>query len=139
MAVDLERIGGRVADIISDGVTFTIITARLAAASVAMLSLSEAVRGAFNYIEGCAKTVNHLADTAGGLDVDPAVTSAHNDAAALMRGVLADAEDLSAEAGEMASDFRSAKEDHEADYGPVQEAMTTKPGQVADRTYYSNR
>jgi hypothetical protein len=137
--MDLERVGAKVADTIADGVTYTIVTARLAAASAAMLSLSQAVRGAYNYVEGCAKSVDNLADTASGLHVDSAVTSAHHDAAAVMRGVLADAEALATEAAEMARDFDSAKADHEADYGPVHEAMTTKPGAVADRTYYSNR
>lgn len=139
MTMDLARIGGKVADTLMDGVTYTIIVVRLAAASVAMLALSEAVRGAFNYVEGCAKSVEHLADTASGLNVDPAVVSAHQDAATVMRGVLADAADLSTEAAEMASDFQTAKDEHEADYGPVHEAMTNKPGQIADRTYYSNR
>ncbi|MEU1895752.1 hypothetical protein [Streptomyces pristinaespiralis] len=137
--MDLARVGAKVADIISDGVTFTIVSARLAAASVAMLSLSEAVRGAYNYIEGCAKTVENIADITSGLGVDDAVVSAHHDAAAVARGVLAAAEDLSTEAAEMARDFQNAKDGHEADYGPVHEAMTNKPGAVADRTYYSNR
>lgn len=137
--MELARIGGKVADVISDAVTYTIIVARLAAASMAMRSLSEAVRGAYNYIEGCATSVDHLADTAASLDVPPAVVSAHHDAASVMRGVLADAEDLATEAAEMASDFQTAKDEHESDYGPVHEAMTNKPGQIADRTYYSNR
>ncbi|MFK4694228.1 hypothetical protein [Streptomyces pristinaespiralis] len=137
--MDLARVGAKVADIISDDVTFTIVSARLAAASVAMLSLSEAVNGAYNYIEGCAKTVENIADITSGLGVDDAVVSAHQDAAAVARGVLAAAEDLSTEAAEMARDFQNAKGGHEADYGPVHEAMTNKPGAVADRTYYSNR
>ncbi|MEU1216640.1 hypothetical protein ABZ424_30420 [Streptomyces sp. NPDC005790] len=137
--MDLARVGSKVADTISDGVTFTIIAVRLTAASVAMFSLSEAVRGAYNYIEGCARSVDNLADTAAGLGVDDAVVGAHRDAATIMRGVLAAAEALSTEAAEMSRDFQSAKEGHEADYGPVHEAMTTKPGAVADRTYYSNR
>ncbi|MFI8944784.1 hypothetical protein [Streptomyces syringium] len=137
--MDLARVGTRVADTISDGVTYTIITAQLAAASMAMLSLSEAVRGAYNYIEGCATSVDNLADTAAGLDVDDTVTSAHRDAAAIMRGVLSDAEDLANEAAEMARDFQNAKDGHEADYGPLHGAMTTKQGNEADRTYYSNR
>lgn len=137
--MELAKIGGKVADVIGDGITYTILVARLATASAAMLALSEAVRGAYNYVEGCAKSVEHLADTAAGLGVDDAVVSAHTDAATVMRAVLADAEALSTEAAEMARDFESAKADHEADYGPVHEAMTTKPGAVADRTYYSNR
>jgi len=137
--MDLERVGERVADTISDGVTFTIVTARLVSASMSMLQLSQAVHGAYNYVEGCAKSVDNLADTAAGLGVDDAVISAHRDAATVMRGVLADAEALATEAAEMARDFDNAKADHEADYGPVHEAMTNKPGAVADRTYYSNR
>jgi len=137
--MDLQQFGAKVADTIADGVTYTIVTARLATASAAMLALSESVRGAYNYVEGCAKSVDNLAKTAAGLGVDDAVTSAHRDAAAVMRGVLADAEALAAESAEMARDFQQASSDHEADYGPVHEAMTTKPGAVADRTYYSNR
>jgi hypothetical protein len=137
--MELAKVGGKVADVIADGVTYTIVTARLATASAAMLALSESVRGAYNYVEGCAKSVDNLAETAAGLGVDTAVTSAHRDAAAVMRGVLADAEALATEAAEMARDFQQASGDHEADYGPVHEAMTSKPGAVADRTYYSNR
>ena len=139
MSMDLARVGSRVADIITDGVTYTIILARLASASLAMLMLSEAVRGAFNYVEECATSVNNLADTAAGLGVDDAVVSAHNDAATVMRGCLADAESLANESAEMSVDFEAAKAEHEADYGPVHEAMTTKQGAIADRTYYSNR
>lgn len=131
--------GGRIADTVTDIVTYVSVTARLAAASLAMLRLSEAVNGAYNYVEGCAKSVDNLADTAAGLDVDDAVVSAHRDAATVMRGVLRDAKDLAQTAREMARAFKQAKEEHEADYGPVNDAMTTKPGKVADRSYYSNR
>jgi hypothetical protein len=137
--MDLARVGDRVADTLVDGVTYTVIVVRLASASMSMLSLSQAVRGAYNYVEGCAKSVDNLADTAASLNVDDAVVSAHRDAATVMRGVLADAEALANEAAEMASDFQTAKAEHEDDYGPVHEAMTTKQGAVADRTYYSNR
>jgi hypothetical protein len=137
--MDLERVGDKVADTLIDGLTYTVIVVRLASASMSMMQLSQAVRGAYNYVEGCAKAVDNLADTASSLGGDDAVTSAHRDAATVMRGVLADAEALATEAEQMASDFQAAKSEHEDDYGPVHEAMTTKPGAVADRTYYSNR
>ncbi|MEU6965065.1 hypothetical protein [Streptomyces chrestomyceticus] len=139
MGMELERLDGKVVDTLKDGVTFTLITVQLASASLSMLKLSRAVRGAYNYVESCAQRVLNIAETAGRLDVDPAVIAAHVDAAAAARKVLADAEDLATEAEEMASDFQAAKDGHEADYGPVHEAMTTKQGQIADRTYYSNR
>lgn len=139
MDTSLARDDGKVADTVVDGVTFAVIVVRLASASLSMFNLSRAVRGAFTYVEGCAKSVDHLAETAAGLDVDAAVVSAHRDAAAVMRGVLADAEALATEAAEMSADFQAAKDEHEADYGPVHEEMTHKPGAIADRTYYSNR
>ncbi|MFF9070504.1 hypothetical protein ACF09E_34680 [Streptomyces sp. NPDC014891] len=137
--MDLEHLGSKVTDVISDGVTFTIITARLATASAAMLALSHAVKGAYDYVEGCAKEVDQLAEIAASLDVDDAVTSAHRDAATVMRDVLADADALATAAEEMAGSFQAARDGHEADYGPVQEAMTSKPGQIANRLYYQTR
>jgi hypothetical protein len=137
--MELARMGSKVAELFSDGITYTVAMAKLGLASAAMLALSEAVRGAYNYVEDCARSVDNLADTASTLWVEGAVVNAHRDAATVMRGVLADAESLANEAEEMAADFQSAQREHEADYGPVHEAMTTKPGAVADRTYYSNR
>ena len=104
-----------------------------------MLSLNQAVKGAYSYIESCAKSVDSLAETAARLDVDDSVTSAHRDAAGVMRSVLADAEALADEAADMASNFEAAADDHQADYGPVNESMVNKPGSKADRTYYQNR
>lgn len=135
----LEHLGTKVADVISDGVTFTIITARLATASAAMLALSHAVKGAYAYVEESAKEVDQRAEIAASLDVDDAVTSAHRDAATVMRDVLADADALATAAEEMAGAFQAARDGHEADYGPVQDAMTSKPGQIANRSYYQNR
>ncbi|MFI9186815.1 hypothetical protein ACIGXG_31870 [Streptomyces goshikiensis] len=136
MGMDLARIGSRVVELVSDGITYTVATAKLGMASVAMLALSEAVRGAYTYVEDCARSVDMLADTASTLWVNGEVVDAHRDAAAVMRGVLADADSLANEAEEMAADFRAAKEGHEADYGPVAELMA---GKETDRTYYSNR
>ncbi|MEU5104114.1 hypothetical protein AB0H07_17750 [Streptomyces sp. NPDC021354] len=137
--IESVGVGGRIADLIGDGVTFTIVTARLTAASVAMAALSQAVRGAYDYVEGCATSVDRMADTAASLHVDGDVIAAHRDAAAVMRSVLAEAEALANEAAEMAGDFRQAADGHEADYGPVAAAMQTGDADVADRTYYSNR
>ncbi|QUI36324.1 hypothetical protein H9W91_35785 (plasmid) [Streptomyces alfalfae] len=136
MGMDLARVGTKVVELVSDGITYTVATAKLGMASVAMLALSEAVRGAYDYVEDCARSVEMLADTASSLWVQGDVVDAHRDAAAVMRGVLADAESLANEAAEMSADFKSAKEEHEADYGPVAELMA---GKDTDRTYYSNR
>ncbi|WP_030556676.1 hypothetical protein [Streptomyces exfoliatus] len=139
MGMDLARVGSKVAEIFVDGVTYTVATAKLGLASMAMLALSESVRGAYNYVEGCARQVDTLADTASAMWVEGVVVDAHRDAAAVMRGVLADAESLANEAEEMAGDFKAAKAGHEADYGPVHDAVVSKPGQMATREYYSNR
>ncbi|WP_432010450.1 hypothetical protein [Streptomyces cucumeris] len=137
--IEPTSVGGRIADVIGDGVTFTIVTARLTAASAAMADLSQAVTGAYDYVEGCATSVDRLADTAASLNVDADVIAAHRDAAAVMRSVLDEAEGLATEAAEMSGDFRQAADGHEADYGPVAAAMQTGDAEVADRTYYSNR
>ncbi|MGW2181245.1 hypothetical protein ACWCXX_24730 [Streptomyces sp. NPDC001732] len=136
MGMDLARVGSKVVELVVDGVTYTVATAKLGLASMAMLALSEAVRGAYDYVEGCAKQVDTLADTASAMWVSGDVVNAHRDAAGVMRGVLADAKALAVEAEEMAGDFRAAKEGHEADYGPVAELMA---GKDTDRQYYCNR
>ncbi|MEU9535877.1 hypothetical protein AB0D00_26660 [Streptomyces sp. NPDC048213] len=136
MGMDLARIGSKVVELVSDGITYTVATAKLGMASIAMFALSEAVRGAYNYVEDCAQSVDMLADTASALWVEGDVVNAHRDAAGVMRGVLADAESLANEAEEMAADFKSAKQGHEDDYGPVAELMANKD---TDRSYYSNR
>jgi hypothetical protein len=130
---------GRIVDVIADAVTFTLVIARLAIAAVAMRMLSQAVKGAYSYVEGCAKQVDHLADVAATLAVDDAVTSAHHDAAGVMRDSLALADALAEEAAEMSTEFDNAARDHEADYGTVNEAMQSGPYDVAEREWYSNR
>lgn len=137
--MDLERISRNVEQMAADGVTFIVVTTRLAATASAMWSLSRAVRGAYDYVESCAQSVDQQAEIAAGLNVSGEVVDAHRDAAGVMRGVLDDAQQLADEAEEMAADFQSAEDDHRADYGPVHEAMTTKPGTIADRRYYANQ
>ncbi|MGW1520772.1 hypothetical protein [Streptomyces sp. NPDC002287] len=130
---------GRIVDVIADAMTFLLVIARLAVAAVAMRMLSQAVKGAYSYVEDCAKTVDGLADLAGALAVDDMVTSSHHDAAATMRGSLALADALASEAAEMATEFDNAARDHEADYGDVNEAMQKGDYDVAEREWYSNR
>ena len=137
--IEPRGVGGRIADLIGDGVTFTIVTARLTAASIAMAALSHSVKGAYDYVEGCAKSVDRLADKAASLHVDADVVAAHHDAAAVMRSVLAEAAALAEATAEMSGQFRQAADGHEADYGPVDAAMKTGGAAVADREYYSNR
>lgn len=131
--------GGRIASVIADAVTFTIVVARLAVAATAMRMLSQAVKGAYDYVTECAETVDQLADTAASLKVDPLVTSAHHDAASITRGALEDAESLANEAAEMASVFDQAAEGHDDDYGMVNETMQSGEYDIAEREWYSNR
>ncbi|MEJ8632069.1 hypothetical protein [Streptomyces sp. MS2.AVA.5] len=139
-AADLpaER-SGRIVDVIADAMTFMLVIARLGIAAVAMRLLSQAVKGAYSYVEDCAQTVDGLADVAATLAVDDSVTSAHHDAAATMRESLALADALAAEAAEMSTEFDNAARDHETDYGDVNEAMQAGPYDVAEREWYSNR
>lgn len=130
---------GRIVDVIADAMTFMLVIARLGVAAVAMRRLSQAVKGAYSYVEDCAKTVDGLADVAASLAVDDSVTSSHHDAAATMRESLELADALSAEAAEMATEFDNAARDHESDYGDVNEAMQVGPYDVAEREWYSNR
>ncbi|GHE56415.1 hypothetical protein GCM10018785_27140 [Streptomyces longispororuber] len=130
---------GRIVDVIADAMTFTLVIVRLATAAVAMRHLSQAVKGAYSYVEDCAKTVDGLADVAASLAVDDSVTSSHHDAAATMRESLAFADALAEEAAEMATEFDNAARDHESDYGDVNEAMQAGPYDVAEREWYSNR
>ena len=130
---------GRIVDVIADAMTFILVIARLGVAAVAMRLLSQAVKGAYSYVEDCARTVDGLADVAASLAVDDSVTASHHDAAAMMRGSLALADALSAEAAEMSTEFDNAARDHESDYGDVNEAMQSGPYDVAEREWYSNR
>jgi hypothetical protein len=130
---------GRIVDVIADAITFTLVIARLAIAAVAMRMLSQAAKGAYSYVEDCAKQVDHLADLAATLAVDDAVTSAHHDSAGVMRESLALADALAAEAAEMSTEFDNAARDHQSDYGTVNEAMQSGTYAVADRQWYSNR
>ncbi|WP_331735223.1 hypothetical protein OG590_40040 (plasmid) [Streptomyces goshikiensis] len=130
---------GRIVDVIADALTFMLVIARLALAAMAMRSLSQAVKGAYSYVEDCAKTVDGLADVAAALNVDDMVTSSHHDAAAMMRGSLALADALADEAAEMSTEFDNAARDHESDYGDVNEAMQAGPYDVGEREWYSNR
>ncbi|WP_102133544.1 hypothetical protein [Streptomyces hokutonensis] len=131
--------GGRIVDVIADALTFMLVIARLGIAAVAMRLLSQAVKGAYSYVEDCAQTVDGLADVAASLAVDDSVTSSHHDAAATMRESLALADALSAEAAEMSTEFDNAARDHENDYGDVNEAMQSGTADVAEREWYSNR
>ncbi|MEW1551887.1 hypothetical protein [Streptomyces tsukubensis] len=131
--------GGRIVDVISDAMTFTLVIARLAIAATAMRLLSQAVKGAYSYVEDCAKTVDGLADVAASLAVDDMVTSSHHDAAATMRESLALADALAEEAAEMSVEFDNAARDHDGDYGDVNEAMQAGEYDVAEREWYSNR
>ncbi|MFF4120127.1 hypothetical protein ACFY0P_42740 [Streptomyces sp. NPDC001714] len=127
------------AEVIGEGVRYGILLVQLTAAGVALGYLSEAVRSAYRYVEGCAASVDRLADKAASLHVDGDVVAAHRDAAAVMRSVLEEADAMAEAASDLSVMFQETADAHRADYGPVADAMNSKEGQVADREYYSNR
>ncbi|MCI3276279.1 hypothetical protein [Streptomyces cylindrosporus] len=124
---------------IGEAVRYTVLLTQLAAAGVALGLLSEAVRSAYRYVEGCAASVDRLADKAASLHVDGDVVAAHYDAASVMRSVLEEADAMAEAASDLSVMFQQTADAHRADYGPVADAMNSKDGQVADREYYSNR
>ena len=144
----VQRTGGVVAttartgvEVAAEGVRYVSLVAQLGAAALAVRNLSAAVRDAYDYVEGCATSVDRLADKAAALHVDDLTTSEHHDAAAVMRSVLAEADAMAEESMELATLFEQTAAAHEADYGSVNEAATNMPDgvEMADRTFYSNR
>jgi hypothetical protein len=141
----IEKSGGgvvaTVAGVIADGVRYVVLLAQLTAAAVAVRNLSSAVRGAYTYVEGCAGSVDRLADKAAALNVDALTVGEHHDAAAVMRSVLEEAEAMAENAADLSVMFDQTAAAHEADYGQVVEAANSMPDgvEMADRQFYSNR
>ncbi|MGW3297645.1 hypothetical protein ACWC9S_27130 [Streptomyces xiamenensis] len=139
-----RRTGGAIAragEVLAEGLRYGLLTAQLGAAALAVRNLSASVRGAYDYVEGCAESVDRLADKAAALKVDDLTTSEHHDAAAVMRSVLEEAEAMAEAAKDLAAGFEDARSGHEGDYGPVVEAAQNMPDgiEMAEREFYSNR
>ncbi|MGS2645803.1 hypothetical protein [Streptosporangium sp. G12] len=142
MELEKSTTGAAVAD--SGGaletlVRYGIVVTQLAVAGVRLLGLSEQVRRTYRYVEGCASTVDRLADQMAGLTVDRDTVGEHHQAATIMRGVLADAEAMSADVEDLATLFGQASDAHQADYGTVAERARAMPVPMADAEFYSNR
>ncbi|WP_130800105.1 hypothetical protein [Streptomyces otsuchiensis] len=123
----------------SGRVRYVSVIAQLVAAGWALRGLSQRVRGTYDYIQECSESVDRLADQAAALGVDTDTVSEHREAAAVMRGVLDDAEAMAAAAEDLATLFAEASAAHEADYGSVQEAANTMDVDMANRAFYGNR
>lgn len=123
----------------SGRVRFISVITQLVAAGWALRGLSQQVRGTYDYIQECSESVDRLADQAAALGVDADTVAEHREAAAVMRGVLDDAEAMAAAAEDLATLFGEASAAHEADYGSVQEAAGRMDVDMADRSFYANR
>lgn len=130
---------GAVASVVGYGVRFTVMVAKLAAAGAALRGVGARVRDTYAYVGDCAKTVDHLADLAAKLSVDPDTIGEHRDAATVMRRSLARAQRMANTVDEMSVLFDQAKAAHQADYGPVNDVATSMPVDMANRNFYRNR
>lgn len=133
----LEKTGS----VIIGAVRFGIVVAQLTAASATMMGLSHTVRSTFKYVEGCARSVDQLSDTAASLNVDDLTVNEHRDAATVMRSCKDEAESMATECEEMSTLFHETADQHIADYGSVADAANNMPDGIdmADRQFYSNR
>ncbi|MGP4030218.1 hypothetical protein [Actinomadura sp. 3N407] len=131
----LEKAG----NVLSDAVTYTIVIGQLAIAGARLAWLSESVRSTYRYVERCARGVDRLADQMAGLAVDADTVAEHHDAAAVMRSVLSDAEDMAASLEDLSTLFGHTADAHRADYGTVADAANNMTVPMAEAEFYSNR
>jgi len=127
------------ASVAVDGVRYTIMLARLAAAGLALRHMAHLADTTFRYVEDCARNVDQLAETASTMKVDADTVAEHHQAAQVMRGALAEATAMARTCEEMSTLFQEASDAHQADYGPVAESIQAMPVPMADRLFYSNR
>ncbi|MFI6513641.1 hypothetical protein ACIBCT_39060 [Streptosporangium sp. NPDC050855] len=142
MELERRQTGQAVADsggVLETVVRYGIVIAQLAAAGIRLAGLSEQVRATYRYVEGCATSVDRLAEQMAGLTVDRDTVGEHHQAATVMRAVLADADAMAAAVEDLATLFGQTAAAHEADYGSVASAATAMPVPMADAQFYSNR
>lgn len=125
--------------IIETAVRYAIVVAQLAWAGIKLRWLGEQVRSTYRYVEGCSTSVDRLAEQMAGLTVDRDTVGEHHQAAAVMRAVLAEADAMAAATEDLSTMFGQASADHQADYGPVADAIHAMPVPMADASFYSNR
>jgi hypothetical protein len=120
-------------------VRYAILRAQFAAASWQLSRVADHIDGTFDYVEECADSVLRIADQMAHLTVDPDTTGEHRQAAAVMKGILADAKALVDGKRDMAVLFETTREAHETDYGPVADTIQAMPVPMAEAEFYSNR
>jgi hypothetical protein len=125
--------------VLADVVTYTIVVAQLAVAGVRLAWLGESVRSTYRYVEKCAAGVDRLADQMASLTVDTDTVAEHHEAATVMRGVLAAAEEMAAGLEDLSTLFTHTSESHQAEYGSVAEAAQNMSVPMAEAEFYSNR
>ncbi|WP_371484845.1 hypothetical protein [Kitasatospora sp. NBC_00315] len=130
---------GAAIEVVSDGVRYGILIARLAKAGLALRHMADLARSTFEYVGEVAASVDRLAEMAAGMNVDADTVAEHHQAADIMRGALANATTMANECEEMSSLFDEASDAHQADYGDVAEAFQAMPVEPADRGFYANR
>lgn len=137
----MGRTGEAVAEsgVLETAVRYGIVIVQLAAAGMRLRGLSEQVRATYRYVEGCSEAVDRLAEQMAGLQVDLDTVGEHHQAAAVMRGVLAEAEAMAAATEDLAALFEYTAAAHQADYGPVADAVHAMPVPMAKAEFYSNR
>ncbi|MEV6133199.1 hypothetical protein AB0M05_41475 [Streptomyces violaceusniger] len=135
---DVAEASTGLAEVAGDALRFSVLLVQLGLAALAMAKLSHAVNGAYKYVEGCADSVDRLAEKCAGLGVDTDTVAEHHEAAAIMRSVLEEADELAAAAADLSTAFEATAEAHEADYGSVAERAQSMDVDMADRTFYAN-
>jgi hypothetical protein len=135
----LKSASGGFVSAVAYGVQFTVMVAKLASAGLSLRGVGARVRETYRYVGDCAKSVDHLADLAGKLSVDPDTIGEHRDAATVMRASLARAQRMANTVDEMSVMFDQAKAAHEGDYGAVNDVATSMTVPMANRNFYRNR
>lgn len=141
---ELERhqTGGAIAaggGVIYTMVQYTIVITQLTMAGIKLRGLSEQVRQTYRYVEGCSASVDRLAEQMARLIVDRDTVSEHHQAAAVMRSVLAEAETMAAGVDDLSTMFEQVSAEHQADYGPVADAIHAMPVPMPNAEFLSNR
>lgn len=131
----LEKAGA----VIGDLVTYAIVIAEMTAAGARLMWLSDSVRETYRYVERCATGVDRLAEQMAGLAVDADTVGEHHQAAAVMRSVLATAEEMANSVEDLSTLFHHTSEAHQADYGTVADTAQNMTVPMAEAEFYSNR
>lgn len=128
-----------IAGLVVDGWRYTTMLAQLQLAAASLRGVFNRVEETYAYVEDCAQSVDQLAETAAGMNVDTLTVAEHHEAAQIMRSCLAEAKAMATAAAELSTLFDQARSGHEADYGQVAEAAQSMTVPMANRAFYANR